>query len=119
MSKRCNGKTECSYDNSDEFGCTIFSHDDTYNAKYHPEDGNIGCQVSKAGIQIYIYFLAQKSTLREVVNIDMSRLGARFGFYRLVMKRKIDGYLPSPFKKKLISSLETRVDALSFTVCLD
>ena len=54
MSKRCNGKTECSYDNSDEFGCTIFSHDDTYNAKYHPEDGNMGFQVSKEGIKICI-----------------------------------------------------------------
>ena len=54
MSKRCNGKTECSYVNSDEFGCTIFSHDDTYNAKYHPEDGNMGFKVSKEGIKICI-----------------------------------------------------------------
>ena len=37
MSKRCNGKTECLYDKSDESNCSIFSHDDTYNAKYHPE----------------------------------------------------------------------------------
>ena len=40
MSKRCNGKTDCSDDNSDEFNCTIFSHDNTYSAKHHPEDNS-------------------------------------------------------------------------------
>ena len=53
MSKRCNGKSECSYDNSDELNCTIFSHDDTYNAKYHPEEETLDQKV-QVNVSIHI-----------------------------------------------------------------
>ena len=43
-----------------------------------------------------------KSMYWKAVSINMSRLEARFRFYRLIMKAKFDVYLVWPFKEKLI-----------------
>ena len=115
MSKRCNGKTECSYDNSDEFGCTIFSHDDTYNAKYHPEDGNMSCQVSKGGIQNYIY-LWPKSTYHIVESSNAHYLLGNQLFVKRSQYIRIENPLHKQSEKAYMCYYTRRVRTCDFTL---
>ena len=65
---------------------------------------------NKVEINVYLHIY------RKVASSNMSRFEAHAGFFRLFMKGIFDPYIMSPFDKKFISYLVTRVRTLDYTL---